>query len=387
MINDSNIGSLDRRGNIFSEPGFTFLEMVIIIVIIGILSTVAMRGIDNALEGGRFEATVEEMNQLVHGIVGNPGLYSGGVRTDFGYFGDVGSLPPNLDALVTNPGYGTWDGPYITRDFTQDPNGFKTDGWGNLYTYTGGVTITSSGGGSTITRNIADNSSDLTSNTVSGVILDGLGISPGSDAANVTVKITHPNGSGSVTTKTTSPAGSGVYSFTNQIPAGNHLMQAIYSTTADTTSVYVSVLPGSDAVVNLRIPGDLWSGAGGSSGLTYVSGSATTAGGSNEHVEFNIENTTGSDISITSIQAVYATSAWYEEIKIGGNKVFDDNNPRGASGDTKTFSAIVISNGSNVKIEYKKFKDAQTGGASNVDMTGTSFTITFSDGSSVSFSV
>ncbi len=376
-----------RAGMDAAGRGFTFLEMLMVIVIIGILSTVAMTAIQDTLDRSRFEGTIAEMDQLVQAIVGNPELYSGGVRTDFGYFGDVGGLPSNLDELVTNPGYGTWDGPYMAIDFTQNANGFKTDEWGNQYTYNGGLTISSSGGGSAITRTIASSMSDLKSNTVEGVVLDGVGNPPGTDAANVTLRITFPDGSGSMTTRTTSPNASGTFAFNNQIPIGNHQLQATYSTTSDTSVLYISLLPGSDAVSNIRLPGDLWSQAGGSGGLTLLGGSAKAKGNGHRDVEFVVQNNSGSDISITSIKAVYATSAWYEEIKIGGTKVFDSNNPRGGSGETKTFSAVVISDGSNVKIEYKKFKDAQSGGASNVDMRGTSFTITFSDGSTVSFTV
>jgi prepilin-type N-terminal cleavage/methylation domain-containing protein len=376
---------LQRGAGCSSARAFTFLEMLMVIVIIGILSAVALRVIDNALDRGRFEATVKEMDQLVEAMVGNPDLYSGGVRTDFGYFGDVGSLPPNLDALASNPGYGTWNGPYISRDFTQDPNGFKIDAWGNSYSYQG-LTITSSGGGSTITRRIADSQSDLTSNTVRGVVLDGVGNPPGTEASNVTVRITFPNGSGSMTTRATSPNASGSYGFLNQIPIGNQEVNAVYSTTSDTATLFISVLPGSETIANLRLPGNLWSAAGGGGGLTLVAGSATTKNGGRD-IEFRVENNSGSDISITSIKAVYATSAWYEQVKIAGSTVFNNNNPRGGSGDTQTFSSIIISNGSNVKVEYKKFKDAQSGPAMNVDMSGTSFTITFSDGSVVTFSV
>jgi prepilin-type N-terminal cleavage/methylation domain-containing protein len=382
MLNNLNNEPIDGRGNIFSEPGFTFLEMVIVIVIIGILSTVAMRAVDNALEGGRFESTVEEMDELVFAIGGNPELYSGGVRSDFGYFGDVGSLPANLDALVSNPGYGTWDGPYITRDFTQDPNGFKTDGWGDSYTYSGGVTITSNGGGSTITRNIADNASDLTSNTVNGVVVDGVGNPPGLDAGNVTVRITHPNGSGSTTTRTTSPNSSGVYSFSNVIPIGNHFIQAIYPSTSDTASLYVSVLPNSVVTANLRLPGNLWTISGGT--LTIVDGSRTTTQ-SGRDVYFTVQNNTGGDVSITSIKAEYATTAYYERIIIGTSTVFQDNNPRGASGETKTFSSIDITSGGQKAIQITRNKDSVSGPGMNVDMRGTTYLITFSEGSIVAF--
>jgi hypothetical protein len=363
--------------------------MLMVIVILGILSAVAMRAIDGALERSRFEATVEEMDQLVQAMVGNPELFSGGVRTDFGYYGDVGALPPSLDALVTNPGYATWDGPYISRDFSQDPNGFKTDAWGNTYGYSG-VTITSGGGGSQITRNIAGSAAELSSNTVKGVVIDGVGNPPGSDAGAVTVRIVHPNGSGGKQTRTTNPNSAGSYVFSDQIPIGNHEMTAVYATTGDSAKYYVSVLPNSTTIANIRLPGNLWSESGGSGqgtgGLVYQAGSALTKNGGRD-VQFRVQNNTGSDITITSIQATYGYTAWYEEIKIDGTKVFQNDNPRGGSGETKTFSAIVIQDGDNPKIEYKKFKDAQSGGASDVNMQGDSFSVTFSDGSVINFTL
>lgn len=353
-----------------------------VIVIIGILSAVAMRALDGALDRGRFEATVEEMDELVYAMVGNPGLYSGGVRTDFGYFGDVGSLPPNLDALVTNPGYGTWRGPYITVDFTQDPNGYRVDAWGNGYTYQS-LTITSSGGGSPITRRVANSMAELTSNTVSGVVLDGVGNPPGTEAANVTVRVSFPSGAGMITTRTTTPNSSGTYSFTSLIPVGNHLIQAIYSATSDTAATYVSIPPGSQVVANLRLPGNLWSAAGGA-GLTIVAGTRRT-NSSGRDVRFDVQNTTPSGITITSIRADYDRTAWYEEIRIGGTQVFDDTTPRGASGETKTFSPYTIASGNQERVEYFRFRDEPTTPANNVDMRGANFTVTFSDGSVVRF--
>jgi prepilin-type N-terminal cleavage/methylation domain-containing protein len=256
------------------EKGFTFLEMLLVIVILGILSTVAMRTIDNSLQRSRFESSLQEMNQLVEAMVGNPELFSGGVRTDFGYFGDIGALPTNLDALTVNPGYATWNGPYMVQDFIQDPNGYKIDAWGEAYGYSG-VTITSNGGGSPITRNIASNMAELTSNTIKGVVIDGVGNPPGIEAFNVTVRVIHPDGAGGMLTRTTNPSGSGTYSFDNQIPIGNHEIQAIYSATGDTSSVYVSILPHSETIANIRLPGNLWSaggGGGGGGGMTYVAG-------------------------------------------------------------------------------------------------------------------
>jgi len=348
-----------------------------------------MRAVDNSMEKGRFEATAKEMDHLAEAIVGNPALYSAGMRTDYGYYGDVGSMPSNLDALVTNPGYGTWDGPYILRNFTQDPNGFKTDAWGTTYSYSGGMTITSTGSGSSIQKVIASGASSLSSNTVEGTVLDGVGNPPGAEASNVTVRITHPNGSGGTTTRNTNPNASGSFIFSNQIPIGSHKVLGIYSAGSDTAAVYVSILENSAVAANLRLPGNLW-GSGGTNGLTLVAGSPRAYGSSSRHVEFKVENITGSDISITSIKAVYTHSPtpYYEQIRIGGTTVFSSNNPRGASGEVKNFSARNLVNGSQTTIQYRTHRNTQSGGGSLVDMSGSSWTsILFSDGSEVSFTL
>ena len=66
----------------------------------------------------RTETTIARMDMLARAIAGDPNLISGGVRSDFGYVGDVGALPSNLDQLVTNPGYSTWGGPYVRDEYS-----------------------------------------------------------------------------------------------------------------------------------------------------------------------------------------------------------------------------------------------------------------------------
>lgn len=245
----------------YKEKAFTLIELVLIIVIIGIVATIAMKSMQPAIDRSRFEATTREMELLAQAIVGDPNQVQDGIRTDFGYVGDVGGLPPNLDALATNPGgYSTWDGPYIRSDFVENADDYKKDGWGDLYTYTGGVTISSSGGGSPITRQFAQNASDLTSNTANGTIYDGLGSSPGDSALSVIVTIYYPDGGGNTTSSSTNPSSAGTFSFSNSIPVGNHLVRAIYSATNDTTSRYISVTPGTDSYCELRFAGGIWSG-------------------------------------------------------------------------------------------------------------------------------
>jgi len=247
------------KSHIEKNSGFTLIELVLVIVVIGIIGSIALRSMLPTLESAREEATMKEMQSLEYAIVGNPNLISDGIRSDFGYVGDIGSLPPNLDALVANPGgYTTWNGPYIMNDFVENPDDFKKDAWGDLYTYSGGVTLASNGHGNPITRTLASSISVLTSNSVSGTILDGLGTAPGSESGSVRVTIFYPDGSGSITSLVDTPAGNGYFAFSNSIPIGNHLVQAVYTSTNDTTAAYVSVVPGSNVYAELHFPGQLW---------------------------------------------------------------------------------------------------------------------------------
>jgi len=237
--------------------GFTLIEMVLVIVIIGIISTIAMKSLQTSTEQARFDTTVAEMDDLARAIVGDERLVSGGFRTDFGYVGDIGALPVNLDALVSNPGgYTTWKGPYIRSDFTQNTDDYKRDAWNQPYTYAGGLSISSTGGGSAITKQIATSSGALLLNTVKGIVRDAGLAPPGDSSASVTITIHYPNGSGSSTGASVTPSKSGEFTFTSAIPIGIHSIEAVFS--ADTSAKYIAVYPDRVAYTELRFSTNVW---------------------------------------------------------------------------------------------------------------------------------
>ncbi len=244
-----------------SQVGYSLIELVLVIIIIGIIASIAMKSLRSVNDTARVEETKRELDRLAWAVAGDPNLVSGGVRTDFGYVGDVGSMPPNLDALVSNPGsYATWDGPYIQDDFSIDGSNtqFKLDAWGQAYSYSAGNTLTSTGGGTTITREIANSTGDLLINKVAVMITDLGGTPPGA-AYKDSVKflLTCPNGSGSTTTKTRFPGTDGFAEF-DSIPIGIHTLRIVYIPDNDTLTRKVGINPGQDSFTEVHLFKNVW---------------------------------------------------------------------------------------------------------------------------------
>ena len=373
------------------NKGFTLIEVVIAIVIVAILATVAMRSALFISETAKEEETKQELELLQFAIVGNPLLFNDNTRSDFGYVGDIGAMPPNLDALFSNPGgYATWNGPYVKRRFEQDVDGYKQDAWGVTYTYSGN-SVTSTGSSTNIVREFGTSVSDFLMNGVEGVLLDLDGTPPGTVYRDsITISMTHPNGSGGYTTQVTQPDLGGFFNF-ESVPIGNHDIELVYNPTNDSLKRFVSIVPNSRHYGEYFLSQNVWydttsggGGGGGSGDIEYVTNSDTLYS-SCENLRFWITNNSGNPVSVTSIRLTWSSpTAYYEKVKWNGNQVVDAF-PRVASGQAANFSGSqTINNAQTLLIEIEAFKDNPASGGS-VDMTNTVFTVEFSDGSTFSF--
>ena len=232
---------MSRR--LFSQKGISLIELTIMLVVVGILTAVAMKNMTSTVEDARRTKTEREMEMLANAIVGDPSTLSSSHRADFGYVGDVGAFPPNLAALKTNPGYSTWDGPYVPVGYAEDTSGYRLDEWGSAYSYSGGLTITSSGHGTPIVKKIADAETDYLLNSFTGIIKDASDSLPGSvNKDSVEIEVTIPNGSGSTLTKSYRPLANGQFEI-DSLPVGQHSLNLIYSPLNDTLKRQVTILP------------------------------------------------------------------------------------------------------------------------------------------------
>ena len=250
-----------------NDRGFSLIELTIAIIIIGIIVSIALQSMTSVIEDTRRIKTEREMELLANAIVGDANIAQSGGRSDFGYVGDIGSFPPNLSALYSNPGgYSTWDGPYIPSGFSQDSTGLKTDEWGAAYNYSGGVTITSTGSGQTITKKIARTASDYVRNKINGAIRDGADSLPGNTYKDsVDIEITFPGGGGSRQTKLYHPDAAGSFTL-DSIPTGTHPLRIIYTPNVDTLFRYLTVYPRHKGGKTYKFASIYFSGGGGGGG-------------------------------------------------------------------------------------------------------------------------
>lgn len=241
---------------LLNDRGITLMEVVAVIVILGILMSVAAVKLDDAIETAKFEATRSEMEAIANGIAGDPNLYDEGSRSDFGYVGDVGAMPPDLDALHSNPGgYSTWDGPYV--EGAAEDYGYKIDGWGVNYVLMDTL-LRSSGSGSNLDKILATSITTLLANQVAGVVLDASGQPPQlSYVDSVLVVLSYPDGVGGINNSAANPGADGSFSFSN-VPIGNHTLSVIAVSDSDTVTYPVTVYPGKTASLSIVFPADLF---------------------------------------------------------------------------------------------------------------------------------
>jgi type II secretory pathway pseudopilin PulG len=380
-----------------AKSGYTVIELVVILGIIAVLGGIITPLALNIISAKREQATREELKTIKQAIIGEAKKTADGEEFTFGFVGDVGNIPTTLDELKSpgalpdfsfdiakNMGAG-WNGPYMMEQFGGD---FKEDPYGAEYIYsTAGYT-----------------------NTDLGVDVKAKITSVGPDRAagttdDLSIEILEPEVRADIIGLVKNRVGLGIpfVDVTINYPSNGSLTMA--ATQTDSEGVYLfSDIPLGDRAVIVKPE------------ILYESNTAVTKGKDGKDVEFVVTNYSENAIAISSLTATYSSDpvAYYKEIKLNGVSVHNSDNPRTGSGDMVTFGPVPMSAsslaaqpyiiriqgpkveipdvkisslgaGGSLTIELKDFKDAPTGGADKVDMTGTPFEVTFSNGSVVAF--
>ncbi|MCL5023133.1 MAG: type II secretion system major pseudopilin GspG [Nitrospirae bacterium] len=101
---------MQRRTCVSNEKGFTLVELLVVMVIIGLLATLVAPKLFNQLRKGQYEAAKAQLASIEQGL--------DKFRLDVGRYP---TTEEGLNALATNPGIDNWDGPYVKSSLLSDP--------------------------------------------------------------------------------------------------------------------------------------------------------------------------------------------------------------------------------------------------------------------------
>ncbi len=135
------------RAQMRRQTGLTLLELVVSLLVMTILTSVAITSVSGIQEQARYEKTVRLLDEFKKAIVGD-GDWNRGIRA---YAFDMGTLPPNLRALITRDSQPTWRlvtvnagtnaqfhmgfgwrGPYLYNSASPDDPDALRDSWGGV---------------------------------------------------------------------------------------------------------------------------------------------------------------------------------------------------------------------------------------------------------------
>ncbi len=101
---------MQKRFLLSNASGFTLVELLVVMVIIGLLATLVAPGLFKQFGKGQHEAAKAQVASIEQGL--------DKFRLDTGRYP---TTQEGLNSLVTNPGIEKWDGPYIKSSLLVDP--------------------------------------------------------------------------------------------------------------------------------------------------------------------------------------------------------------------------------------------------------------------------
>jgi len=379
-----------------SSKGFTFSEILIVVAIMGIVTSVALKNMGKSDDRANYEESLAELQELSKAIVGDENARSNGERTSFGFVGDIGGLPATLDALISRGSLGLtsldtskqiaygWMGPYLESPFSSNNSDFKTDGWGNEYIYS--TTQYALAPGDTVVAKISSLGADeavggtgydadifveIMKDQVRADVTGSVIEVSGNPVLAATARVYEPDGFGALTSKSAITDASGSYTITN-VSQGVRAITVQLSSGAESEGYRATL---GRSFVTVRTISDI--------GSIIQVGIATAGGPGGRNLNFDIQSKIGEDISIVDFKAVYTpfdgvTGPRYEEKNAGATTVWSAAANLAGSGDKlsdlNTYTSWALIDNATQTIQLQRFQD-NTG--ANVSVGGSEFTTTF----------
>lgn len=387
------------RSELKNQRGMGLIVALALLSVVALGVGAAAPAVYEIITADNVAKTLTDLQGLKVAIAGNPDLAINGGRSDFGYVGTMGRPPLTLSDLwlhgsqdaysfnsVRKTGAG-WIGPYLPSSFVEDLLALDKDRFGAAFIYTN----------TAFTRTSDSQTVEV---RIRSVGLDGIV----NTADDMWIDITRPEMYATVKgTLLQSNTPVKYAAVTLNVPVNGVVTQVAATTDANGVFQFNNVAFGFRSLsVDPK--------------LTFKVGSIVLSQ-AGAMMKFTITNSGANAVQITSLRATYNKTAWYETITVGNDKVFDySGGNRAASGQLVNFSQTVTvagsgqaaqivpirvdnpntttpnvfvkSLGQSVTIKIGAFMDSQTAvNAKGVSVSGAAFTIDFSDGSQITFTV
>ena len=380
----------------WSSNGFTFAEILIVVAIMGIVTSIALKNLGTTDDRANYEVTLADLQKLKRAIIGDENARSNGERVSFGFVGDIGGIPSTLDELISRGSLGAsalditkliaygWKGPYLESPFTSDADGYKRDAWGNLYVYS--TTPFANSPGDTVLAKISSLGADgavggtgydadlfveIFKDQVKSEVAGGVFDLAGNPVLAATVRVYEPDGTGNLTSKSVFTDASGNYSLKG-ISQGVRAITVQLSSGGESEGYRATL---GRSFVSVRNISDI--------GSIVLAGIAAAGGPGGSNLSFNIQSKIGEDVTISDFKAIYTpfdavTGPRYEDQIAGAVTVWTWSTTLGGSGDNlsdlNTYTGWALNDNATVSIPLNIFQDDV---GANVSMVGSDFTTTF----------